>query len=57
MNICRDEIQGYVDENYSSSPTSTPVLQDPNPLGEGNYILEPFAKDDGHISTWERALD
>jgi hypothetical protein len=30
------------DEIFYRSDTSTPVLQDPNPLGEGNYLLEPL---------------
>jgi hypothetical protein len=57
MNIYRDDTPGSVDENDSSSPTFTPLLQDPNPCGEGNYMLEPLAKEDKRVCTRERALD
>jgi hypothetical protein len=34
----RSDTPGSEDENDSSSPTSTPVMQDPSPLGKGNYM-------------------
>jgi hypothetical protein len=39
----RDDNPRSVDENDRSMSTSTPVRQDPNPLGEGNYMLETLA--------------
>jgi hypothetical protein len=42
-----NDTPGSVEENDSRSPTSTPVFQDPSPLGEGNHMLEPLADEDG----------
>ena len=53
----RDDIPGSIDRNDSSGPTSTPDRQDPKPFGEGNYMLEPLAEEDGRVCTRERALD
>jgi hypothetical protein len=53
----RDDIPGSIDRNDNSGPTSTPDLQAPKPLGEGNYMLEPLKEEDGRVCTWERALD
>jgi hypothetical protein len=53
----KDDNPGSVDENDSSSPTSTPLLQDPHRLGEGNYMLEPLVEEDRLVCTRERALD
>jgi hypothetical protein len=53
----RSDIPGSVDESDKISPTSTPGMQDPNPIGEGNYMLEPLAEDDKRVCTRKRALD
>jgi hypothetical protein len=53
----RDDNPGSVDENYSSNITSTHVMQDPSPLGEGNCVLEPIVEEDGRVCTQERELD
>jgi hypothetical protein len=45
----RNDTPGSVEEIDSSSPTSTPVFQDPSPLGKGNHKLEPFAEEDGLV--------
>jgi hypothetical protein len=44
-------------ENESSSPTFTSLFLDPNPLGEGNHMLEPLAEEDGLVCIREQALD
>jgi hypothetical protein len=53
----RDDNPGSVDENDSSSTTSTSLLQYHHPLGEGNYMLEPLAGEDNRVRNRERALD
>jgi hypothetical protein len=53
----RDDNPGAVDENDISSPTSKPLLQDPHPLGEDNFMLEPLAEEDKRVCTRELALD
>jgi hypothetical protein len=42
----RSDTPGSVDESDSSSPTSTPGMQDPSPVGKGNYMLEPLVEED-----------
>jgi hypothetical protein len=53
----RSDTPVSVDESDSSSPTSTPGMLDPSPLGKGNYMLEPLVEEDRLICTRERALD
>jgi hypothetical protein len=56
--ICyRNDTPGSVEENDSSSLTSTPLFPDPSPLGEGNHMLEPLAEEDGLVCIREQALD
>jgi hypothetical protein len=40
----RSDTPGSVYESDSSSSTSTPGMQDPSPLGKGNYMLEPLVE-------------
>jgi hypothetical protein len=42
----RNDTPGSIEENDSSSPTSTPLFPDPNPLGEGNHMPESLAEED-----------
>jgi hypothetical protein len=53
----RSDTPGSVDESNSSSPNSTPGMQDPSPLGKSNYMLEPLVEEDRLVCTRERALD
>jgi hypothetical protein len=53
----RDEIPGTIDRHDGISPTFTPDLQNPKPLGEGNYMLEHLTEEDGRVCTRDRALD
>jgi hypothetical protein len=44
--VYRNDTPGSVEENDSSSPTSTPLFPDPSPLGGGNHMLVPLAEED-----------